>query len=127
MSIKNTLKKRGPKSNTASSPRPALKTKVQYVSLKGIVTQNMPGKFFLVQVTHDPDNNPIPFDKQFTVKSYISGKIKKNRIHIIIQDIVLIEIPATGAISSETLGRIYFRERGKNKVAVAIETAETTE
>ena len=114
MSIKNSLKKRGPKVNAASSPRPSLKTKVQYISLRGIVTQNMPGKFFLVQVTHDPENNPISFDKQFSVKCYISGKIKKNRIHIIIQDIVLIEIPATGSISSDTLGRIFFRERGKD-------------
>ena len=75
-------------------------SKEDYVEAEGVVVSALPNATFWVML--DP-----PINKE--IKCHISGKIRKNYIHILPGDKVKVDIP----IADPTKGRITFRTRGK--------------
>jgi len=77
-----------------------MSNKESLVEYEGIVTELLPGGTFRVKL--DLENNS---DKEHVIIAHISGKIRKNRIRILVGDRVKLEIN----VYDLTKGRIVHR------------------
>lgn len=70
------------------------------VSMEGVVTKTLPNARFTVRL-----------DNGFTVLAHISGKIRRNRIRILLGDRITVELSPYDL----TKGRITYRHRNAKK------------
>ena len=80
----------------------------EIIILEGVIIDSLPNAMFKVEVINDSTTEDAP---KMVVTARLSGRIRKNNIHVIREDKVQVEVTPYDL----TKGRIIYRYKGDKK------------